>query len=70
MKLSNPPKTLADGSIEAAHDVETVCFHCGYDLNKTELVANTCSGCGKQLEVQQNVVIQITTLPPMFGGVM
>ena len=47
MKLQKPPQTLPDGTVEAAHEVEAVCLHCGY-----------------------NVAIQVTTLPPMFGGVM
>jgi DNA-directed RNA polymerase subunit RPC12/RpoP len=70
MKLSNPPKTLSNGSIEPAHDVEAVCLHCGYDLDAAEIAADTCADCGKPLELKQNVAIQVTTLPPMFGGTM
>ena len=70
MKLSNPPKTLSDGSIEPAHEVEAVCLHCGYDLDASELAADTCSDCGQPLNVKQSVAIQVTTLPPMFGGTM
>ena len=70
MKLQKPPQTLPDGTIEAAHEVEAVCLHCGYDLDVVELAADTCSDCGKPLELKQNVNIQVTTLPPMFGGVM
>jgi len=50
--------------------VESVCLHCGYDLDEAELAADTCSDCGKPLELKQSVAIQVTTLPPMFGGVM
>jgi uncharacterized paraquat-inducible protein A len=70
MKFQKPPQTLPDGTIEAAHEVEAVCLHCGYDLDEAELAADTCSDCGKPLELKQNVAIQVTTLPPMFGGVM
>jgi uncharacterized paraquat-inducible protein A len=70
MKLHKPPQTLPDGTIEAAHEVEAVCFHCGYDLDEAELAADTCSDCGKALELKQNVAIQVTTLPPILGGVM
>jgi transcription initiation factor IIE alpha subunit len=70
MKVFQPPQTLPDGTIEAAHEVEAVCLHCGYDLDEAELAADTCSDCGKALELKQNVAIQVTTLPPMFGSVM
>ena len=70
MKLQKPPQTLPDGTIEAAHEVEAVCLHCGYDLDEAELAANACSNCGKPLELKQSVAIQVTTLPLMFGGVM
>ena len=33
MKLSLPSRTLPDGSIEPAHEVEAVCAHCGYELD-------------------------------------
>jgi predicted amidophosphoribosyltransferase len=70
MKLNNPPKTLSDGTVEPAHMVEAVCAACGYDLDETELAADTCSDCGQPLNLQQHVSIQVTTLPPIFGGVM
>jgi predicted amidophosphoribosyltransferase len=50
--------------------VEAVCAACGYDLDETELAADTCSDCGQPLNIQQHVSIQVTTLPPIFGGVM
>jgi uncharacterized paraquat-inducible protein A len=70
MKLAHPPKTLPDGTIEAAHEVEAVCLHCGYDLDAAELAADTCADCGKPLQLKQHVAIQVTTLPPILGGVM
>ena len=70
MKLQSPPKTLPDGSIEPAHTVEQVCASCGYDLDETELAADTCSDCGASLNLKQSVAIQVTTLPPIFGSAM
>ena len=70
MKLSLPSRTLPDGSIEPAHQVEAVCAHCGYDLDAAELNADTCSDCGNTLNLKQSVAIQVTTLPPIFGGVL
>jgi predicted amidophosphoribosyltransferase len=62
MKLSNPPRTLSDGSIEPAHAVEVLCGACGYDLDQTELDADTCSDCGQPLSLARSVAIQITTV--------
>jgi predicted amidophosphoribosyltransferase len=70
MKLNNPPKTLPNGTIEPAHTVEAVCAACGYDLDASEISADTCADCGQPLNLQQHVAIQVTTLPPVFGGVM
>ena len=70
MKNQVPSKTLPDGTVEAAHNTEAVCFHCGYDLDEAELVADACADCGKPLNLKQSVVIQVTTLHPIFGGVM
>lgn len=70
MKLQNPPKTLPDGAVEPAHTVEQVCAACGYDLDAEELAADTCSDCGAALNLKQNVAIQVTTLPSIFGGTM
>jgi hypothetical protein len=39
-------------------------------LDAAEIAADTCADCGKPLELKQNVAIQVTTLPPMFGGTM
>lgn len=68
MKLTTPPKTRADGTVEPAHEVEAVCLHCGYDLDEAEIAADTCADCGNPLSVKQSVAIQVTTLPPIFGS--
>jgi predicted amidophosphoribosyltransferase len=70
MKLSNPPKTLPDGTVDPAHDIHTVCAVCGYDLDEAELAADTCSDCGAPLSLKQSVAIQVTTLPPILGSTM
>jgi len=58
-----------DGQINPKHEVEILCRACGYDLDESELAADKCSDCGADLELQQNVTIHATTLPPAGGGV-
>jgi hypothetical protein len=70
VKLTHPPKTLPDGSIEPAHTVEAVCAACGYDLDAAEIAADTCADCGAALDLKRSVAIQVTTLPPLFGETM
>lgn len=67
MRTENDPRTLEDGSIEPAHVIEQVCQDCGYDLDESELDADTCSDCGAALNLRQNVSISVTTLPPVFA---
>lgn len=59
-----------NGSTEPTHTVEVVCANCGYDLDETELEADTCSDCGQALNLKESVSIQVTTLPPVFGETM
>lgn len=70
MKISLAPKTLPDGTVEPAHDIEAVCGACGYDIDESELQADTCSDCGAPLNLKQSVAIQVTTLPPIMGSTM
>ncbi len=49
--------------IETRHTVEIVCKACGYDLDEAELEADTCSDCGADLELKQNVMINATSVP-------
>ena len=51
------------------HEVELLCQACGYDLDESELEADTCADCGVDLNLQQNVAIHATTLPPAGGEV-
>jgi hypothetical protein len=70
MKLQSPSRTLPDGSIEPAHAVEIFCGACGYDLDQSEIDADTCADCGQPLNLQQSVAIQITTVPAASGATM
>ena len=56
--------------VDPAHTIEIVCAHCGYDLDESEVEADTCSDCGKPLNLKQHVVIQVTTFPAVFGKTM
>lgn len=58
-----------DGTIVPKHEVELLCKACGYDLDESELEADTCADCGIDLDLQQNVSIHATTLPAAGGGV-
>ena len=49
--------------VDSEHEIEVVCAHCGYDLDESELAADTCSNCGQPLNLRQNVAIAVTTLP-------
>jgi hypothetical protein len=58
-----------DGTIVPKHEVELLCKACGYDLDESELEADTCADCGVDLDLRQNVAIHATTLPPAGGEV-
>lgn len=59
-----------EGAVEPAHTVEVVCAHCGFDLDETEISADTCSDCGQALNLKQSVAITVTTMPSIFGDTM
>lgn len=69
MKAVYDAETLENGVIRSAHEVEVVCQNCGYDLDETELAADTCSDCGQTLQLKQHVRIQVTSVP-ITGGTM
>jgi len=64
------PQVNDVGDVEPAHTVELLCAACGYDVDKSELEADTCSDCGASLNLKQNTSIQVTTLPPLLGESM
>jgi len=63
MKQTFDAETLDTGIIRSAHTVEVVCQNCGYDLDESELVADTCADCGASLAVKQSVQISVTSVP-------
>jgi predicted amidophosphoribosyltransferase len=68
MRLQNVSRTLSDGLIEPAHAIEVLCAACGYDLDESELEADTCSDCGQSLSLQRSIAIEITTIPAASGA--
>jgi uncharacterized paraquat-inducible protein A len=70
MKLFKPSVTLAGGGIEPAHEIEIVCASCGYDLDESELEADTCSDCSTPLNLKKSTAIQVTTIPAASGSAM
>ena len=53
MKTTYEPKTLDSGIVEPAHTIEVVCQNCGFDLDESELAADTCSDCGEILNINR-----------------
>jgi rRNA maturation endonuclease Nob1 len=70
MKQTIEASTLENGLIEPKHEVEIVCAACGYDLDESELTADTCSDCGAPLNLKQHISIHATSVPAAGGGVM
>jgi len=65
----NAAKTVGD-AIDPKHEIEVVCSHCGYDLDETELSADTCSDCGEALNLRQNTRIYATSVPAAGGSTL
>ena len=63
-------RELEGGLIEPLPEIEVVCAACGYDLDESELEADTCADCGAPLNLKQNIAIHTTTVPAAGGGVM
>lgn len=70
MKQTIEARTLDDGLIEPKHEVHIECAACGYDLDESELNADTCSDCGSALNLKQHISIHATSVPAAGGGVM
>jgi|TARA_R100000455_G_C6265797_1_gene121059 rRNA maturation endonuclease Nob1 len=56
-----------DGAIDPKHEIEVVCANCGYDLDDSELEADTCSDCGETLSLKQSTKIYATSVPAATG---
>jgi rRNA maturation endonuclease Nob1 len=70
MKQTIEASTLENGLIQPRHEVEIVCAACGYDLDESELDADTCADCGAPLNLKQHISIHATSVPAAGGGVM
>jgi hypothetical protein len=70
MKQTIEASTLKNGLIQPRHEVEIVCAACGYDLDESELDADTCADCGAPLNLKQHISIHATSVPAAGGGVM
>ena len=68
MKTVNEAKTI-DGVVDPKHEIEIVCSACGYDLDESELAADTCSNCEATLSLRQNTTIYATSIPAAAGDV-
>ena len=69
MMKVNEAQTVGD-VIDPKHEVEVVCGHCGYDLDESELLADTCSDCGEALNLRQNTKIYATSIPAASGSTL
>jgi len=69
MKTLNQAVKVGD-SINPKHEVELLCDNCGYDLDETELTADTCSDCGQSLNLRQSTTIYATTIPAAGGSTL
>ena len=69
MKTVNEAVDLGD-TIDPKHEVEIVCGNCGYDLDETELTADTCSVCGEALNLRQHTKIYATSIPAAGGSTL
>ena len=53
-----------DGKIvDCATEIKKVCAACGYDLDASEIAADTCADCGAPLNLAQSVAIHATSVP-------
>lgn len=52
-----------DGQFQPAHEIEVFCANCGYDLDPSEVAADTCVDCGATLNLGQSVSIHATSVP-------
>jgi len=69
MKTVNAAQTVGN-AIDPKHEIEVVCENCGYDVDETELAADTCSDCGEALNLRQNTKIYATSVPPAGGSTL
>jgi len=68
-------KTIAqainlDSGVDPKHEIEILCANCGFDLDESELSADTCSDCGEALNLRKNLKIYATSVPAAQGQTM
>lgn len=59
-----------DVGVDPRHEVEILCANCGFDLDESELEADTCSDCGQALSLRTNMKIYATSVPAAEGHTM
>jgi len=59
-----------DSGIDPKHEIEILCANCGFDLDESELSADTCSDCGEALNLRKNLKIYATSVPAAQGHTM
>jgi transcription initiation factor IIE alpha subunit len=69
VKIVNEAKDLGE-AIDPKHEIELLCSNCGYDLDESEIKADTCSDCGEALNLRQNTKIYATSVPPAGGSTL
>lgn len=69
MRTTTEAVQLGSG-IEPKHDIEVLCVNCGFDLDESELNADTCSDCGETLNLRQNMKIYATSVPEASGATL
>lgn len=58
---------IAPGLVDVKTEIKQVCANCGYDLVEAEIAADTCSDCGKPLNLKTSVTLHATSIP-MWGA--
>jgi predicted Zn-ribbon and HTH transcriptional regulator len=59
-----------EGVIQSKYEEQIVCRNCGYDLDESEIAADTCADCGATLSLAKHVKIYATTLPGSKGDTL
>ena len=67
MKQTVEAKTLPDGSVEPAHEIDIVCKHCASE-ESAKTLDDLCSACGQPWVPSQSVNVFTTTLPFVNTG--
>ena len=68
MRTVNQAQQIEDAVI-VKHEIEILCANCGYDIDESELAADTCSDCGQPLNLKQNMTLYATSIPAAQGDV-